>query len=81
MEPADVLGFLKGRLRWRIVKADGQRVDPRSITSLEISLSSKRTVVDEHGLPVAGQDVEYHEYPEVVRDIIAGASAEAEHMA
>ena len=79
MESADVLDFLKGRLRWRIVKADGDRVDPRTIPSLEISVSAKRTVLDAQGMPT--DQVEYHEYPELVRDIIAGASAEAGHMA
>lgn len=79
MEPADVLDFLEGRLRWRIVKADGDRVDPRTIPSLEISVSAKRTVLDAQGMPT--DQVEYHEYPELVRDIIAGASAEAGHMA
>ena len=79
MEPDDVLSFLKGRLRWRIVKADGQRVDPRTIPSLEISVSAKRTVLDEQGMPT--DQVEYHQYPELVRDIIAGASSEAGHLA
>ena len=78
MEPDDVLKFLKGRLRWRVVKADGQSIDPRTIPSLAISVSAKRTVLDEHMLPT-GQ-VEYHEYPELVRDIIAGSSAEAGHL-
>ncbi len=79
MEPRDVPDFLKGRLRWRIVKADGVRVDPRTIPSLKISVSAKRTVLDAQGMPT--DQVEYHEYPELVRDIIASASAEAGHMA
>ena len=79
MGPSDVLDFLEGRLRWRIVKADGEWVDPRAIPSLEISVSAKRTMLDAQGRPT--DQVEYHEYPELVREIIAGASTEAGHMA
>jgi hypothetical protein len=82
MEPHDVLPFLKTRLRWRIVKANGERVDPRTMESLEIRVSSKKTQLDEQThQPAADAEPEYVEYPEVVDEIIGGASAQAEHMA
>lgn len=82
MDPSDVVNFLKGRLKWRIVKADGVMVDPRTIPSLKINVSAKKTVLDEQtGEPAEGVEAEYTEYPALVRDIIAGASTEAGHLA
>jgi Tyosinase C-terminal domain len=79
MEPDDVLGFLKGRLRWRISKGDtGANVDPRSVSSLEIRVSAKKTVLDGNGKPTA--QVDYFEYPQLIVDIIANASAQAGHL-
>jgi hypothetical protein len=79
MEPDDVLGFLKGRLRWRVSNGStGENVDPRTISSLEIRVSAKKTVLDGNGKPTA--QVDYFEYPQLIADIIANASAEAGHL-
>ncbi|KAI0126190.1 hypothetical protein BJ170DRAFT_685428 [Xylariales sp. AK1849] len=74
LDPEHVVPFLSKRLRWRVVTATGTQVDPRHLTdqgSLKVGISSRRTVDGDEST------AQYAEYPRVVTDIIAAASAQA----
>jgi tyrosinase len=72
MRPEHVKPFLVKNLKWRVVKVDGTRVDPRVLRErkdFRISVSCKVA-------PLPGQEgtVVYETYPEISNDIIANAS-------
>ncbi|OCL09432.1 Di-copper centre-containing protein [Glonium stellatum] len=64
-----VVQFLKDRLKWRVVKATGAKVDPRSIGSLKLGISSRLAPI-----PPATGEIQYQEFPEVIEYIITGSS-------
>ncbi|KIX96367.1 uncharacterized protein Z520_08145 [Fonsecaea multimorphosa CBS 102226] len=69
LSPENVKPFLVKNLKWRVVTATGELVDPRTIPSLKFGITSRLETVGDDGGRVTWQ-----EFPEVITEIIQASS-------
>ncbi|KIW71471.1 hypothetical protein PV04_03631 [Phialophora macrospora] len=69
LDASDVVAFLKNGLKWRVVTAEKQVIDPRTIESLKLGVSSRIAP-----LPPWEGEIRYQNFPEVIEHIISNAA-------